>query len=310
MTLRNSLSEELNRQGNEHFSRGHYTEAYTCYAKALEYDRLTGDQRALVATLGNLGNICAVSGRRDHAQAHYQEVLELQKRLGDEKGIGTTLATGNLRADAGEWDRAKAYYLEALDLMAKTHDEPAQAVLFSDLGLVARETGHFEEAIQFYERSLELMRRLGNPGGVADAWRMIGRTFLIQKRYDEAAACCQTSQSIAERLRDELRVGGARYVLAQCYEETERLQEAVDLLEQVVCMDRKYRLPKLEENTQRLKILRARLAGPYQSRPRAKGAGMTEHASRLGPSCAPIYKRSFLGFTNWSRMVRSRHGSW
>ena len=55
MILKNGLSEELNRQGNEHFGRGHYTEAYTCYAKALECDRLTGDQRALAATLGNLG---------------------------------------------------------------------------------------------------------------------------------------------------------------------------------------------------------------------------------------------------------------
>ena len=54
MTLRNGLSEELNRQGNEHFSRGFYTDAYTCYAKALECDRLTGDQRALAATLGSL----------------------------------------------------------------------------------------------------------------------------------------------------------------------------------------------------------------------------------------------------------------
>jgi tetratricopeptide (TPR) repeat protein len=89
---------------------------------------------------------------------------------------------------------------------------------------------------------------------------MIGRTFLIQKRYDDAIACCQTSHSVAERSRDELRTGGARYLLAQCYEDTGRLQEAADLLEQVVKMDRKYQLPKLEENTQRLAALRARLA--------------------------------------------------
>ncbi len=62
-------SEQLNRQGNEHFSRGYYTEAYVCYAKALECDRLSGDRRAMAATLGNLGNICAVSGRREQAKA-------------------------------------------------------------------------------------------------------------------------------------------------------------------------------------------------------------------------------------------------
>jgi tetratricopeptide (TPR) repeat protein len=104
------------------------------------------------------------------------------------------------------------------------------------------------------------MRRIGNHGGVADAWRMIGRTFLIQKRYDDAIACCQTSQSIAERLRDELRTGGARYVLAQCYEDRGQLREAADLMEQVVYMDRKYQLPKLDENVRRLQAMRARLA--------------------------------------------------
>ena len=90
--MQTTHSEQLNRQGNDFFSHGHYTEAYVCYAKALDYDRITGDRRALVATLGNLGNICAVSGRREQAQAYYQEVLELQKILGDDRGIGTTLA--------------------------------------------------------------------------------------------------------------------------------------------------------------------------------------------------------------------------
>jgi tetratricopeptide (TPR) repeat protein len=249
--MRENASAQLNRQGNEHFSRGHYTEACECYAKALECDRKTGDQRALVATLGNLANICAVSGRRESAQQYYEEVLELQKLLGDERGIGTTLANlGNLRADGAEYERARAYYLEALDILKRTHDETALSVLFSDLGFVARETGQYGEA----------MKRLGNEGGMADAWRMMARTYLLQQRYDEAVACCRTSQAIAERLRDELRVGGARYVMAGCCEQLGQLREAADLLELVVEMDRKYNLPKLQENIGRLEALKARLA--------------------------------------------------
>src|SRR5437773_2059464 len=218
-------------------------------------------RRALLATLGNLGNICAVSGRRDQAQTRYQEVLELQKILGDEQGIGTTLANlGNLRADAAEWERARAYYLEALDIMERTGDDPGLAVLYSDLGLVARETGQYDDATRCYEQSLSLMRRTGNQGGMADAWRMMGRTYVMQKRYEEALACCRTSLAVAERGGDELRAGGARYVMAQCYEEIGWHEEAADLLEWVVRMDRKYRLPKLEENSRRLEALRARLA--------------------------------------------------
>jgi len=130
--MRQSHSAQLNQRGNVHFSRGFYTEAYQCYAKALEADRQSGDPRALVATLGNLGNICAVSGKRQQAQEYYQEVLELQKTLGDNRGISATLANlGNLHVDAGEWERGRAYYLEALDRMELFEDDAAKAVLLS-----------------------------------------------------------------------------------------------------------------------------------------------------------------------------------
>ncbi len=59
---------------------------------------------------------------------------------------------------------ARAYCFEALDIMTRTHDKAV-------FGLVAKETGQFEDPIRYYEHSLVLMRRLGNQGGVADAWR-------------------------------------------------------------------------------------------------------------------------------------------
>jgi Uncharacterized enzyme of heme biosynthesis len=86
--------------------------------------------------------------------------------------------------------------LKPLDLMSKSHDEAGKAVLFSDLGLVARETKEYEQAIGYYEQSLVLMRRLGNEGGVADAWRMIGRTFLLQQRYDDAIAVAKPANPL------------------------------------------------------------------------------------------------------------------
>ena len=260
--MRETRSAQLNRMGNEHFSRGFYTDAFNCYTKALESDRQSGDPRALVATLGNLGNICAVSGRREKAQTFYQEVLELQKTLGDHRGISTTLGNlGNLHVDAGEWERGRAYYLEAWDMMRQCGaDDSAKAVLLSDLGLVAKETGNFAQAKTYYEQSLLLMKRVGNAPGQADVFRMLARLFLAWKRHDDALACLQTSLALAQRLRDELRMGGAWYVLAGYYEEVGNMNEAALHLERVIRVDRKYGLPKLPENIQRLKKIRDRLA--------------------------------------------------
>jgi tetratricopeptide (TPR) repeat protein len=62
-------------------------------------------------------------------------------------------------------------------------------------------------------------------------------------------------------MHDELRIGGAWYLMAECYEKAGQLEEAANLLERVVRVDRKYQLPKLAENAQRLQALRTRLGG-------------------------------------------------
>jgi hypothetical protein len=102
---------------------------------------------------------------------------------------------------------------------------------------------------------------------------MMGRTFLLQQRFDDAVACGQTSQSIAERSRDELRTGGARYLLADCYEAMGRFEDAAQLLQRVVEMDRKYQLPKLEVNTKRLHALRERLSNDTARQARRESHG-------------------------------------
>ena len=110
-----------------------------------------------------------------------------------------------------------------------------------------------------YERSLALMRRLGNQGGVADLYRMIGKTYILRRMWDEASSCALSSLEVSRRLRDELRMAGALYLLACIREEQGRLTETIELFEQVVAYDRKYDLPKLQENITRLAALRARI---------------------------------------------------
>ena len=144
-------------------------------------------------------------------------------------------------------------------------DYAGKAVLLSDLGLVARETDQEAEALACYQESLVLMRRVGNDAGQADVFRMMGRLYLSQHRLDEAQSCMLTSLDVARRLKDELRMGGAWYVLASCHEARGEWEKAIHYLQKVVRVDEKYQLPKLAENTQRLQALSARIATTSES---------------------------------------------
>jgi tetratricopeptide (TPR) repeat protein len=109
------------------------------------------------------------------------------------------------------------------------------------------------------------MRRVGNEAGQADVFRMMARLYLSQRRFEEAQSCTLTSLDVARRLKDELRMGGAWYVLASCHEARGEWKKAVQYLQKVVQVDEKYQLPKLAENTQRLQTLSARIAASPES---------------------------------------------
>ena len=98
--------------------RGQLAQAKAAYEQAVLDDRLAQDHRALSDSLGNLGNVCALSGDLDRAEACYREVLAIQRTERNQQAIAHTLVNlGNLHIGAGHPDKARPYYLEALDLL-------------------------------------------------------------------------------------------------------------------------------------------------------------------------------------------------
>ncbi|HEV8619853.1 MAG TPA: tetratricopeptide repeat protein, partial [Nitrospiraceae bacterium] len=59
--------------------RGQLAQAKAAYEQAVADDRFANDHRALSDSLGNLGNVYALSGDLDHAEACYREVLTIQR---------------------------------------------------------------------------------------------------------------------------------------------------------------------------------------------------------------------------------------
>jgi tetratricopeptide (TPR) repeat protein len=126
------------------------------------------------------------------------------------------------------------------------------------MGLLARELGEYAGAVAAFEAALVLMRRADDRRGVAAVYTNLARTFHLMGRLDDAYACGSTALAMAERSGDELAVASARYHLAGICEARGDRSAAAAHLRIVVDVDRRYGLPKYDENRARLAALEAK----------------------------------------------------
>jgi tetratricopeptide (TPR) repeat protein len=254
------MQDPLNHQGNEFFQKGELSKALACYRKALKTYRGANRPREIAATLGNLGNVYGSMGKLDQATRCYQEILVIFRDLGDEWGIGRTLVNmGNLHADAGKKERAEAYYLEAKDLLERLGDSQALSTLFQNLGLLSRDRGYYEKALKLFEKGIHHARRISDMSREASIHASIGKTYLLMNRPELSLEACQISLTLANRIGHEMGRATALYHLVAAFETLGNIPKAIELLTEVVRIDEKHQLPKLQENRQRLKRLQQQL---------------------------------------------------
>ena len=105
------MSDDHKHRARIFLHRGQLTQASAAYEEAVADDRLAKDDRALSDSLGNLGNVCALSGDLDRAEACYREVLAIQRIERNQHAIAHTLVNlGNLHIGADHPEKARPFF--------------------------------------------------------------------------------------------------------------------------------------------------------------------------------------------------------
>src|SRR3712207_9293498 len=96
------------------FAVGDLDRAISLTRESLAIKRDLGDERGLMSSRNNLGEMLQAAGDLAEAQALFEENLESDRRLADEWGAGVSLLNlGTLAVEQGEPDRAEGLLLEA-----------------------------------------------------------------------------------------------------------------------------------------------------------------------------------------------------
>ncbi len=166
-TRENSERAALHMQiANGYLSKGHYPQAMTELLRAEQLD----PRNPLV--LNNLGIAYYVRSRQKQAEAKFREAIKYEKNFSDAKN--------NLARVLIDQQR----YPEAIKLLREVEGDltyQAQDKTYSNLGMAYFETGNYQKAGEYLERSLQIRRESCTTANY------YGRTLLETKKLKESA---------------------------------------------------------------------------------------------------------------------------
>ncbi len=167
--------------------RDHFREGRGWLAAALAADPDAAPALRVKALIG-AGLLAFVHDDPDAAAALLEDGLRLAKELGDPESIGWALHGLGRVLTSREDDRAIGILEESRVHFRAAQDEQGLAYSGYFLGAVARRRGEFDIGTRHFEESIAILRRLGDPWGIA--WTLLhwARLELTRPDHERAAA--------------------------------------------------------------------------------------------------------------------------
>jgi tetratricopeptide (TPR) repeat protein len=110
---------------------------------------------------------------------------------------------GFLYQAKGEWDQAIEYLQRSLAILEKVGDEHGMSTAFNNLGGVYQAKGEWDQAIEYYQRSLAIKEKMGDEHGMSTIFNNLGLVCKDKGEWDKAIEYYQRSLAIKEKMGDE-----------------------------------------------------------------------------------------------------------
>ena len=129
--------------------------------EALPLTRASGDQKALMFILRQMGNLLILDTEK--ARPYIEESLEIARRIGDSGGEASALnSLGNMNEANGNWVRAKEYFDKALEIARASGGRFMEAIALSNIGLMETALGDYGQAQRTIQAGRKVAAEIGD----------------------------------------------------------------------------------------------------------------------------------------------------
>src|SRR5688500_4705623 len=139
------------------------------------------------------------------------------------------LFRANLRSDPV---KALAYTREALSLATEINDQKGMAASYNNLGIVYRNQGALDKALEYYIISLKIYETLQNKEGIATTKNNISTIYSLKNEYGQAMKYLEESYNLFVELKDQEKIIGSMNNLGNINTEIQLFEKAIKYFSQ------------------------------------------------------------------------------
>ncbi len=238
LAIRNELGDQkgvaslYNNIGNLREKLGDHVSALENFRKSLRLREALNDTLRIARVMYNIGLVHESMGNYPEALDYVFGHLQISEQLNDQYEIANAEnLLGNIKSELERYDEAEQHYLKALKLREELEDQWELAIAYINIGNIKDTWGEknlkresfdqpilqFQEALDYYNKSLKIYQSLEDHEGIATAFNNIGLvhknigTYYIDlkdevkaaENFELAHSFLSRSLAIREKLADK-----------------------------------------------------------------------------------------------------------
>jgi tetratricopeptide (TPR) repeat protein len=129
-------------------------------------------------------------------------VYQQQEEQTNWKYTASLTSLGIVYDSLGEYQKAIEFYQQSLAIERKIGNRKGEAYSYMGLGNVYYSLGEYQKAIEFHQQSLAIKREIGDRGGEASSYNNLGNVYYSLGEYQKAIEFHQQSLAITREIGD------------------------------------------------------------------------------------------------------------
>jgi putative nucleotidyltransferase with HDIG domain len=200
--------------GTVHLERGEWDKVKSCYEQALEIAATKKESLLQAQAFNNLGAMYNILGEWKEAIWCYEKSIPLLRTMRSQRGLAETYNNiGMTYRDKNDLRTANRYFKKSLEMARSTGDIRLTATINLNRAEASLILGELDEARERCEEAFEILNRIQDKLGIAEALKLYGIIYREMQKYslslyhlNESIRInteCHNPLGVAESLREE-----------------------------------------------------------------------------------------------------------